>query len=60
MQSLSLVNHSLNEILQSEVLKKLEKSWKDILLAPKECIQKCGGEQAGQAKSRSFHERIKT
>ena len=57
MKFLSLYNHSLKEILQSETLKKLEKSWKDALLAPKECIKYCGDKKASQNKSKSFYEK---
>lgn len=59
MQSLSLHKYSLEEIFQSDVLKKLEYSWENIATAPQECINKCQWTGSLMDKSRSFHERIK-
>ena len=56
LQALNLHEHSLEEIFQSDVLRKLEDSWKNIETAPKECINKCTGSSFD--KSRSAHQRI--
>lgn len=60
MQSLSLHHYSLEDILQSKTLKKLEKLWKDQSTAPGECIKKCQHTNSPFDSSRSFHEKITT
>ncbi|MDE0092231.1 MAG: radical SAM protein [Oligoflexia bacterium] len=57
MQSLSLHNHSLKEILQNETLKTLEKSWKNVLSAPSPCIKNCESKKTYRNNSRCAHKK---